>query len=399
MPTAFSSSRPMWAKVLRFILPVFVLLVAGYGAWYLATHRPQAKTRPPAKPPIVNVQVLPLTWQGYQVSINSFGTIQPRSQGALVSQVAGSITKVSPNFVVGGFFEQGEVLVEVDNRDYLAALQIAEAALIQARLALTQEQAKAEQAKRDWQRLGKGKPTELVLRKPQLAAAQANVASAKAKLSQAKLDLERTQIKAPYAGRLLTKQVDLGQFVGAGASLADIYAVDYVEVRLPLSEQQQALVSLPELFRQQKSSPERPQVTISARFGRNSYNWQGEIERTESALDANSRQLYAIARIDDPYGRQNQDKPPLKIGQFVDAQIQGKSLERVMVLPRNAVYQGNQVIMFQDGVLLRKTVAVIWADNDSFIVDGGLSEGDLLVTTPLGNIVSGTRAKLAKELP
>ncbi|MCE2594076.1 efflux RND transporter periplasmic adaptor subunit [Motilimonas cestriensis] len=399
MPTAPLSSRPLWAKIVRFILPVLVLLVAGYVAWYLATHRPQAQTRPPAKPPVVNVQVLPLVSQAYQVNINSFGTIQPRSQGALVSQVSGSITKVSPNFVVGGFFEQDEVLIEVDNRDYLAALQIAEAALIQARLELTQEQAKVEQAKRDWQRLGKGKPTELVLRKPQLAAAQANVASAKARLAQAQLDLERTQIKAPYAGRLLTKQVDLGQFVGAGASLADIYAVDYVEVRLPLNEQQQALVSLPELFRQQKSSPERPQISISAQFGRNSYSWQGEIERTEGALDANSRQLYAIARIDDPYGRQNQDKPPLKIGQFVDAQIQGKSLEQVMVLPRNAVYQGNQVIVFQDGVLQRKTVAVIWADSDSFIVDGGLSEGDLLVTTPLGNIVSGTRAKLAEEQP
>ncbi|MFO6425304.1 efflux RND transporter periplasmic adaptor subunit [Motilimonas sp. KMU-193] len=390
-----AAERPLWAKVIRFILPVLVLVVAGAIAWYLAVNRPQALTRPAAKAPVVSVAVMDLTLQQYPVSIQSFGTIQPRSQGALVSQISGSITKVSPNFVVGGFFEQGEVLVEIDNRDYVAAKQIAQAALTQAQLALVEEQARVEQAKRDWLRLGKGKATELVLRKPQLAAAQANVTSARAKLEQAKLDLERTQIRAPYAGRLLTKQVDLGQFVGAGANLANIYAVDYVEVRLPLNQQQQALIDLPERYRQQTTLPNRPAVTISAQLGRQTFSWQGEIERTEGALDSNSRQLYAIARIDDPYGQQNQDKPPLKIGQFVDAKIAGQVLTDVLVVPRDAVYQGNQVIVFEAGVLVRKTVDVVWGSNDAFIVDGGLSAGEKLVTTPLGNIVSGTRAKLA----
>nr|WP_238486472.1 efflux RND transporter periplasmic adaptor subunit [Motilimonas eburnea] len=376
-------------------MPVLVLAVAVCIAWYLSVNRPQATTRPAAKAPVVNVAVLPLLPQTYTVELRSFGTIQPRSQGPLVSQVAGSITQLSPNFVVGGFFEQGEVLVEIDDRDYVAAEQIAQAALTQAKLALVEERARAEQAKRDWQRLGKGKATELVLRKPQLAAAQANVVSARAKLAQAKLDLERTKIRAPYAGRLLTKQADLGQFVGAGASLANIYAVDYVEVRLPLNQQQQALIHLPERYRQQTASVHRPAVTISAQLGRQTFSWQGEIERTEGALDSNSRQLYAIARIDDPYGQQNQDKPPLKIGQFVDANITGQVLTDVFVVPRDAVYQGNQVIVFEEGLLKRKTVDVVWASNDAFIVDGGLNVGEQLVTTPLGNIVSGTRAKLA----
>ncbi len=390
-----AAKRPWWANLFRIMLPILVLTIAVAIAWYLAVHRPQAPTRPAAKAPVVTVAVQPIDLQAYSVQISSFGTIQPRSQGALVSQVGGLITKLSPNFVVGGFFEQDEVLIEIDNRDYVAAEQIAQAALTQAQFALVEEQARVEQAKRDWQRLGKGKATELVLRKPQLAAAQANVTSARAKLAQAKLDLERTKIRAPYAGRLLSKQVDIGQFVGAGASLANIYAIDYVEVRLPLNQQQQALIDLPERYRQQQAPEQGPSVTIRAQLGRETYAWQGEIERTEGALDSNSRQLYAIARIDDPYGVQNQDKPPLKIGQFVDADIQGQTLQDVVVIPRDAVYQGNQVIVYDQGVLQRKVVQVIWATNDAFVIDGGLSAGEQLVTTPLGNIVSGTRAKLA----
>ncbi|RJG49439.1 efflux RND transporter periplasmic adaptor subunit [Motilimonas pumila] len=395
-----SAISPWLARSGRFILPLIIVAISVFVAQYLMANKPEAKKRPQAKSAKVQVEVVTLSPQPYQVKVASFGTISPRSQGALVSQVASTVNSLSDSFAVGGFFEQGDVLLTLDQRDFKAAKSIADASLVEAKLALAEEQARAAQAKRDWQRLGKGsKANELVLRKPQLAAAQAAVSSAKAKLEQAKLDLERTVIRAPYAGRVLQKHVDLGQFINSGTQLANIYAVDYVEVRLPLNSSQQAVIDLPELYRQGQAEPAQPQVTIAAQFGRDSFHWQGQIVRTEGALDTNSRQLYAIARIDDPYGVVNQDKPPLKIGQFVDAKITGKTLQNVFVLPRHAVYQSRQVIVFENGTLQRKDVSVRWADDEHFVIDSGLTAGQMLVTTPLGNVISGTQAKLATESP
>lgn len=395
-----SAISPWLARSGRFVLPLIIIVISIYVAQYLMANKPEAQKRPKAKAAKVQVEVVPLQPQSYQVKVSSFGTISPRSQGALVSQVASTVEKLSDSFAVGGFFEQGDVLLTLDQRDFKAAKSIAEASLVEAKLALAEEQARAAQAKRDWQRLGKGnKANELVLRKPQLAAAQAAVSSAKAKLAQAKLDLERTVIRAPYAGRVLQKHVDIGQFISGGTQLANIYAVDYVEVRLPLNSGQQAVIDLPELYRQGQGTLSQPKVTIAAQFGRDSFQWQGQIVRTEGALDSNSRQLYAIARIDDPYGVVNQDKPPLKIGQFVDAKITGKTLNKVFVVPRNAVYQSRQVIVFEEGTLQRKDVSVLWADDEYFVVDSGLSAGQMLVTTPLGNVISGTQARVAAESP
>ena len=108
---------------------------------------------------------------------------------------------------------------------------------------LSEEQARVAQAEQDWQRLGNSKQApDLVLRKPQLMAAQATVYSAEAGFSKAaELALERSNIIAPYTGRVLSKSVDVGQVVSVGTELAEIYAVDYVEIRLPLKNKDSTL--------------------------------------------------------------------------------------------------------------------------------------------------------------
>jgi len=395
-----STNKPLtkFETLFRYMLPILVILITLFIIRVITSTSPTTEKRQQTAGDQLTVEVLTLKQSDFPVTIKANGIIQPRSQASIASQVSGTITQVSPAFISGGFFNAGDTLLTVDDRDYIIAVKIASAALIEAKLALTEEQAKSKQAQRDWLRLGRnGQANELVLRKPQLASANASLASAQAQLEQAQLNLQRTQILAPYAGRVLTKNVDIGQFVTTGTALADIYATDRVEIRLPLNSQQQNYIQLPEQFKQH-SSTHYPPVTIIAKFGSQRYSWSGKLTRTEGALDAKSRQLYTVATIENPYGHDNSNKPSLKIGQFVNAEITGKVLHNIFILPTASVYEGDQVIIFKDSLLYRKNINVIWRDSHNTIVDVGVHPGELLVTTPLSAVVSGSKAQLSHTI-
>ena len=178
-----------------------------------------------------------------------------------------------------------------------------------------------------------------------------------------------------------------------GTALATIYAIDYVEIRLPLNSQQQSFIQLPEQFKQ-TTIDNYPATKVTAKFGLQKYQWHGKITRAEGALDTKSRQLYVVAQIEDPYSSANSDKPALKIGQFVDAEITGITLANAFIIDTRYVYEGDQVITFNKGVLTRKNVNVIWRNAEHTIVDSGLLIDDQIVTTPLNSVVSGTKAKV-----
>ncbi len=386
------------AKLIRLSLPLLVLIIALLAARYISNNKPEVQLRPAEPLAKLSVEIQPLSLQNYQASVSSYGNIQAHTETKLIAQVAGIITYVSDNFREGAFFEKGEVLVRIDPRDYQNAITIAEADLQTSRLEFAEEQAKVTQALRDWERLGKGQaPNDLVLRKPQLAAKQAAVDSAKAKLSRAKLDLERSIIRAPYAGRILDKQMELGEYLSSGKTLANSYAIDYLEVRLPISLHQQTIVAIPENFRQSQVGQSPPLVKLSTSYGNEQYQWQAKLVRSEAALDTASRQLYVVAQIDDPFGPENESKPALKIGQFVRADIQGKQLKQVFVIPRSALYNDQQVVILQDGLLQRKDVHVVWQDAEHFVIDSGIEAGQHLVITPLGRVISGTPAEAAEQ--
>ena len=247
----------------KYIIPIAMIILA-FIAWNFITKNPPEQRRgAPSKAPQMNVEVLDIQPQQYQIDLSSFGTIRPRTQSALVAQVSGQIRSVSENFREGGFFEKGDVLVQLDDRDYKADLDIARATLSEAKQLLLEEQARADIASEDWNRYkslpeeqrlnNSNQPNALLLRGPQIEAAKARVLSAQAQLSKAELAVERSTIVAPYAGRILTKSVDLGQVVNANTTLATVFAVDFVEIRLPLNNSDLALIDLPEEFRTQSA--------------------------------------------------------------------------------------------------------------------------------------------------
>jgi RND family efflux transporter MFP subunit len=368
------------------VLAVFVVI-----AFVISMNKPEVKRKTDRARPVLNVDSQVITPQRFQVEIRSFGTVQPRTQTLLVAQVSGQIVEVNPSFRDGGFFNKDDILIRIDDRDYQAAVKVAEAALLQAKVSLEEEKARAVQAERDWQRLGDGSPAPaLVLRKPQLAAAEAQLISAQANFDKARLDLERTRIRAPYDGRVKTIRVDLGQFVNSSAQLADVFATDVVEIRLPLKNSELELVNLPENFRGKTlSEADYPHATIVSELGQRQ-EWSAQIVRTEAALDENSHQLYVVAQIKDPFAVQQSNKAPLKIGQYVTAKIEGKRVEQALVVPTSSLYQGSFVYVIKDGLLQRREVSLQFQTPEHSVLLSGIEGGEVLVTSPLGQVSSGT---------
>lgn len=385
----------------KILLPIIIIAITAVLTTVIKSNPPESQRGRGSTAPQMTVNVQKLTPQSYDIEIESFGTVRPRTQSALVAQVSGQINEISPRFREGGFFEAGEVLVTLDDRDYQAEQKIAQSTLISAQQGLLEEQARVEQALIDWGRLGNGEePSALVLRKPQLAAANAQVLSAQAQLQKAELALERSAIKAPYAGRILTKNVDIGQVVTGSTQLADIYAIDYVEIRLPIKNRDLAYMIFPKEYRGQQATVSQSQLGGDVQFTSSmtqKHEWQGQVVRTESAIDSNSQQLYVVAQINDPYSRESAGSTPIKIGQYVSAKIQGKRVDDALIIPNSAIYQGTYVYIVEDGILKRKDIAIAWQNAAVAIVSDGLTFGQSLVTTPLGQVSSGTRVAVAGE--
>ena len=375
--------------VLRVLLPFVVLCVAAAIVWWFISRseEPRSFKRPPS---VTRVEGETLKVQNFQVTVHSQGVVEPRTQSTLIPEVPGKIIEISPSLREGGFFEEGDELLKIDPLDYETAVVVAERNVAQAKALIEQEQARAQQAVENWKRLGKtGDPSSLALRKPQLAEAEAQVAAAEAQLIKAQRDLERTIIRAPYAGRILKKEVDVGQYVNNGTTLAQLYAIDYVEVRLPIRNEDLAFLELPEAYRNETTinPASYPDVKLIGKLGGRESTWEGRIVRVAGALEARSRQLFAVAQIDDPYIRREDGTPPLKINLFVEAEIAGNTLENVFVLPRNAVRANNEVILIdKESKMRRQQVTPTWLSEEVVVVtagEGGLQSGDVLCTTPI----------------
>ena len=368
---------------LKILLPFLVLALGVSAAWWLIHTTPMPQRRPkPVKPPVV--RVVKAKQSDYRYWVTAQGTVRPRTETALVPQVSGQVVKVSPSLAAGGFFEKGDLLLEIDPTDYRLALTKSEATVATAASQLSKIEAEANVAQKEWKSLGNGtKPSALVLKKPQLADAQATLASAKASLEQARLDLSRTQIRAPFAGRVRSESVDVGQYVNKGSQLASIYAVDYAEVRLPLSDEELAFVDLPLSYRGGLEKGSHPLVILTADFAGKTFTWQGTVVRTEGEIDLKTRMVVLVAQVKDPYGdADGPDAPPLASGMFVRARIQGRLAKDVFVLPRSVLMPPDKVVLVsQENRLKRRKVQVLRVEENDIVIGSGLANGDVVCTT------------------
>ncbi len=385
-------------NVKKAIIPIAILLVGALATRALISSRPQVETRE-VEPLAPLVRVLEVERQDLAFDVDAQGTVLPRTETTLIAQVAGVVIRTASSFETGGFFTQGETLIELDPRDYEVAVRRARAQVAQARLQVVQQEAEAEVAIEEWQELGEGEPSALVTRQPQVAQAQAALEAAEAELEKAELDLERTHIRAPFDGRIRSKRVDLGQFLAPGTPLATIHATDYAEVRLPVADDQLAYLDLPFAHRTGGGGA-GPAVTLRARFGRSTYSWQGRIVRTEGELDDRTRMLNLVARVENPYEAAAGDpsRPPLVVGMFVEAEIEGRPATDVAVLPRSALRADGDdyqvLVVDDDGRLRFRDVEVVRLEGERAIVGDGVAGGETVCVSTLDVATDGMKVRV-----
>lgn len=365
---------------------VVVLLIGFVMMKYLKDHGPEAdKELPPRIIPVVNVmEVIACTEQWM---IHTQGRVDAVMRTQAASEVMGRVVRVSPKFKAGGKFSRDEIMLEIDSADYASAHAAAAASLADAKLLLVQEEARAEQAGRDWQKLGRGEPSGLVLRKPQIESAKARIEAAQAALGKAARDLQRTKLRAPYNCRVEATYTDMGSYVMAGAKLADVYSSDAFEVRVP--------VTLEELGYLNKDHVVGSEAILKATLGGAERRWHGEIVRNEGVVDQQTMTMYLVVAIKPEEVAGAYHLPPL--GLFVEVEIEGGSMENVYRIPRSALRSDNSVLTVnQDNELEIIKLTLARTLEKTVIVSSGLSDGARVIVSPMETPVAGMSLSVRK---
>lgn len=363
-----NSEKPSLVKRL---IPVFgVISVVALLLQFMASMKTEP-AKAPEKPQGFLVETQQLAPTELTLTIASQGTLQAKRQIALLSEISGKVQSMSPAFIAGGRFAAGEVLVTIDPADYQVAVARAQANLASAQAALDLEQAKSDQAQKDWDSFGKkGQPSDLLLNKPQLAGAKASLKAAQADLMKARRDLEKTEIKAPFTGTVLSKSVDLGQFVGLSGQLGMIAGSEVAEVRLPLSNSDINKLNL----KNRDLTTQPLDVVFTDDSGQ---QIKGAIKRLEAEKDNRTLMNYAVAEIKQPLAQN------LLFNTFLQAEITGSSYQGIYAIPSAWMMPNDQVAIYKDDKLAIKSLDVFHKTDAYFYVNQGLNDNDQVITTPI----------------
>lgn len=371
--------KPVYRK---FLLIPIILTIAVVVTFALSKMKPEAPKQEAENLDLL-VEVIELETSTQSFAIQSQGTVRPRTQTILSAEVSGSVISISPKLIAGGVFAKDEVLMRIDPTNYTVAVDRAEALLAQRQIEFDGATKLRNQGYRA---------------ESEYASAAAALAAARADVVAARRNLERTYIRLPYEGMVLSKEADLGQFVNPGTRLGVTFATDYAEVRLALTDQDLAFVEIPDPREVTRSGgADGPSVKLTAVQKGRFTEWDAQIVRSEGVVDEKSRVTYAVARVVDPY-RLHGAGPSLPIGTFVAASIEGSNEVDVIPVPRGALRGADQVLVVNDDNEIEiRTVDILRADTQFAYLTGGVSAGERITTTAIEAPTNGMSVRTDAE--
>ena len=374
----------------RFLAPVLAGVAGLALAAIIFVSGPQIEPVPPP-PNIPVVRTMVADPGTMQITVAAHGAVVPKTESSLVSEVAGRVVSVAESMVSGGFFAKGDVLVEIERVDYEVALERSRAHLAstESELANAEKAYERHEELRESQSISESRHDDALNR---LTIARASLREATARVARAERDLERTRMTAPFDGRVRSERVDAGQFVNRGESIATLYSVDFAEVRLPVRDEDLAFLPL-SLARVEASASQQPRVVLKARFAGAEHAWEARIVRTEGELDPRTRMVNLVAQVPRPYDPTG-DLPPLTVGLFVEAEILGKTVDDVLVVPRSAVQRDSRIyVVTADNRLSFRDVEILRTTGDEYTIRGAIQPGESICLSALGNAVEGQQVR------
>lgn len=379
-------------KLVKRIIPISVLIGSVFIVQAMVAAKPTPEKKPKAQR-VVSLYVDEVVSDSIKLSVNSHGEVKPKTEIDLTALVSGQIQFISDKFAEGAEFAKNETLIKIDDAEYKLAVIRAQAQVASARVNVEKEMATSKIKEDQWNRKhSKAKPTGYALNKPQIAEANAKLRSAEAELENATLNLSRTEIKAPFKGRVMNENIGIGQYITPSTALGHIFSTSIIEVRLPLTDSQLAELNLPMGFMANENNA--PVVNFSAVVGNKNQNWQGRIIRTNASIDKESRLIYAIAEVVNPYGVGADNHTALAVGMYVSASIESNIMQETLILPRLALRSNNRVYVINDNDKLEIRQVTVLSTSDKFVhISSGIKVGEKVVTSTVPVVIEGMAVK------
>ncbi|MBT36846.1 MAG: hypothetical protein CL737_03205 [Chloroflexi bacterium] len=374
--------------MIKKLKPLFILLGAfalSYLLWFLGQVQPDPVEELP--PPDVIIEIL--TPKDFQVQISSNGTTTPLTQTVLTAEVGGEVIYRSKKFAEGASVIEGEILAKIDDTDLQLQYKNALLQLANAEVQYSLQLAEAEVAKEAWDKIGDGVASDLTLKKPQLKQAEAFLEVAKAQVSSAAKKLNKTEIIAPYAGRIQNVNIDLGTTIIPGQPVGAMYTSSEIEITLAVKDNDLQFLSIPMDGRKLNPS-EQASVVIESFYKGKTQSWEGKLERVDGVIDPITRMINLIAVFKNDFIET--DKPNLPIGLFVEAKIDGITLKNIFEIPINSISKDNEVyIVDKDNQLELRKLTVLKKYSEFVIIKDGLKAGERIVTSKLSTASNGIK--------
>ena len=377
--------------MIKKLKPLFILLgsfAISYLLWLLGQVQPDPVEEAPAPDVIVEI----LTPKNFQIQISSNGTTTPLTQTVLTAEVGGEVIYRSKKFSEGSSVIEGEILAKIDDTVLQLQYKNALLQLANAEVQHSLQLAEAEVAKEAWEKIGDGVASDLTLKKPQLKQAEALLEVAKAQVNSAKNKLNKTEIAAPYAGRIQSVNIDLGTTIIPGQPVGAMYTSSEIEITLAVKDNDLQFLSIPMDGRKLNPS-EQASVVIESFYKGKTQSWEGKLERVDGVIDPITRMINLIAVFKNDFIET--DKPNLPIGLFVEAKIDGITLKNIFEIPINSISKDNEVyIVDKDNQLELRKLTVLKKYSEFVIIKDGLKAGERIVTSKLSTASNGIKVNL-----
>ena len=377
----------------RIVLPIAILIGCFFISGYLIRN-PTTVEEAAIEIIPVSVRVAEVNLESVDLIVGSQGKVQAAQTASLSAPVAGPVEWISPSMEAGGYVERGQALLRLEAADFETALE-------RSRANLQQAQAESEFADTELARMRELAEQRLAS-DSQLQDAQrranvnkARLIDAQASYEQAQLDLDRTEIRAPFNAVIQSRDVELGQYVNRAQSVALLYGADEVEVRVPLAIRQLGFLNVPLGQRGEISEERSPDVLLTGMYGGQKYNWPGKLVRIEASIDPNSNTVQTIIRVPQPSTDEEQDvngfrRIPLPIGLYVEADIEGRTVENIISLPRSVIRNNNQVLIVDaENKMHYREVEIFRLEEQQVLISSGILPGERICISPIQAVVDG----------
>jgi len=381
------------SALLRLSLCILIL-AAGIGGFIILKKFKKPPTAKPVAESSLPVTVMTVGPENFPVTLHGYGNVSSRTRVTLSAEARGRVTFKHEQLLPGRIVRKGEILFEIDKKDYQLEFTTAVALLkvLERDLEIAKNELKRVGALYHHNKVG----TLSAVEKTEAAAnaIRNQILQVRQNRDRAEINLARCVLRAPFTGRVSSVEIERDEYATPGKKMLTLIDDTALEVVVPLDSRDAAnwlRLAGPASRMDGNWFAEPDAVNGEVVWSENNtVRSKGVVDRIVH-FDPKTRMLSLAVAL-----QQNTEKTfPLVDGMFCRVTLPGRVLRQVYVLPRQAVTFASTVYVVEDGRLHTRKVEVIREEGDNAIINRGLAPGDVVITTRLENPLENSLVRIA----